>query len=265
MKLKIVAILISSFFILSLSPSALNDSKVYTAIQKSPKDNSKKIEYYSDLFLGVEYLESPLGEGQNGKYDNDPLYRFDKFDCVTFVETVLALSISENFSEFKKSLKNIRYSNDDLDFLSRNHFMTIDWIPDNSHMLKNITAEVGREHTEIFRVTIDKEGWFRETHNISLQKVDPSVARIDYVPMEKINYSRIPSGAIINIIRQDMKLKGKIGTDLAVFHTGFAIRKDGKLFFRNASSIYKKVVDEDFAEYFEKYKKDDGINILVLK
>ena len=44
--------------------------------------------YLGECFLGVPYQESPLGEGVLP--DADPVIRFDAFDCVTFVETVLA-------------------------------------------------------------------------------------------------------------------------------------------------------------------------------
>src|SRR5688572_7398635 len=43
------------------------------------------------FFLDAPYLLEPLGEGPDGVYSQEPLYRTDRFDCVTYVDTVLAL------------------------------------------------------------------------------------------------------------------------------------------------------------------------------
>src|SRR5690606_32543867 len=52
----------------------------------------ERVDKLSSIFLGSDYVGDPLGEGESGVYDRDPLYRFDAFDCTTYVETVLALS-----------------------------------------------------------------------------------------------------------------------------------------------------------------------------
>ena len=120
------------FFITVFIPDIYANNFISNSIQKSPNKKIDKINYYSSLFKGKVYQNSPLGEGKNGKYDKDDLYRFDKFDCLTFVETVLALTISSNFNEFKKNINNIRYKNGKVKFSSRNHFgwsdkYTMEW------------------------------------------------------------------------------------------------------------------------------------------
>ena len=57
-------------------------------------DGRNSIDKISSSFKEIEYSLNPLGE--NFGIDNDPLYRFDKFDCLTYVETVLALHFAKN-------------------------------------------------------------------------------------------------------------------------------------------------------------------------
>src|SRR6185369_6545399 len=52
------------------------------------------------------------------------------FDCVTYVETVLALAHSENRSQFRDALKGIRYESGKVDWKRRNHYMT-QWLRNN--------------------------------------------------------------------------------------------------------------------------------------
>ena len=51
-----------------------------------------KIDQVSSPFLGTTYAISPLGEGSG--IDTDPRLRWDKVDCLTFVETSMALALA---------------------------------------------------------------------------------------------------------------------------------------------------------------------------
>ena len=79
-------------------------------------------------FLGARYISSPLGEGVTP--DDDPLIRYDAFDCTTFVETVLADSDVEKLTK-------IRYKDGKADFIKRNHFIETDWLKNNSNISTN--------------------------------------------------------------------------------------------------------------------------------
>ncbi len=159
--------LLQIFFITLISSPVLSASSVNSFIIKN-----------SESFLGSPYLLSPLGEGKG--IDADPLYRFDKFDCLTFVETVLAksyadfateqLKVEENISDesttaikalindmnkklyqkgyrdtvFKILMNKIRYNykQGDISFETRNHFQNPDWINNNSEYVKNISSDI---------------------------------------------------------------------------------------------------------------------------
>ncbi|MGZ6134961.1 MAG: N-acetylmuramoyl-L-alanine amidase-like domain-containing protein, partial [Myxococcaceae bacterium] len=51
----------------------------------------------SAQFLGTPYAHSPLGEGEGP--DPDPRLRLDRMDCLTFVETVMALALSSSVED----------------------------------------------------------------------------------------------------------------------------------------------------------------------
>ncbi len=231
----------------------------------------EKIEYYSEQFLGAKYGKDPLGEGVvnrnlakgdiSANYDRDPLYRFDKFDCMTFVETVVALSISNDFISFKQNMSRIRYKDGEASFLNRNHFMALDWIPNNSNFIEDVTDSISTYTPSVLMRDIDKKKWFKKNHGFDLDYI-LELASISYIPINKVNYDAIPSGSIINVVRPLTNVKKSIGTNILVFHTGFAVRKDGELYFRHASSKRGMIVDERLKDYLSQYRNVDGINVL---
>lgn len=123
---------------------------------------SARIESVSQSFLGAPYSDFPLGEGPGDRFDAGPTYRFDTFDCTTFVETVLALATAKTAAEFEPRLRGIRYHKGQKSFVHRNHFPCVDWIPHNtqSGLLTDITEKVGAPWgTEFATAPVDKKGW----------------------------------------------------------------------------------------------------------
>ena len=122
--------------------------------------------------------KGPLGEGDEGKYDKDPKYRFDAFDCTTYVETITALMASKTVDDFKKNMDRIRYENAEVDFVKRNHFTDLDWIPNNlaQGYYSEVTDEVaglgevvGKEPLQLAKALIDKRGWYQKMGDGQIQ------------------------------------------------------------------------------------------------
>src|ERR1051325_9107438 len=63
----------------------------------------------SSFFLGRPYVVGPLEGGEN----SPEVFKasLDAFDCVTFIETVLALARASTPDEFAAALRQIRYAN----------------------------------------------------------------------------------------------------------------------------------------------------------
>ena len=247
----------------------------------------ERLEKMSGLFLGKPYLLGALGEGVSGRYDQYPLYRVDAFDCLTFVETVLALSLADNTDSFKQMMNKIRYQDGYVSFLMRNHFTDLDWNKHNQHngYLKDVTVSIYNQHhhqsiAKIARAVINKPAWYQHFSSSRIRLAKPlsdqqtkrlielkkrgqslsiQAASISYIPLTaifddsgKVNTAllkQIPNGAIIEIVRPNWDLREAIGTALNVSHLGFAFWRDGILMFRNASSLKGHVVDQPLVDY----------------
>lgn len=209
--------------------------------------------FIGDEYLGTRYVNDPLGEEFG--IDADPLIRFDAFDCVTFVETVLA-------DGNKEKLNQIRYKNGQIDFINRNHFIEADWIKNNSGVVKNVSAKYAP--TNARTVTIDKKSWFKKNHNIDTDFATQTVI-LEYIPYSRVQDIVIDRPMVVLFVRGDGDIKNKIGTDLAVRHMGL-LMPDGRL--RHASRRRGRVIDVNFLEYAHQMmenKNNLGIMLLEIK
>ena len=204
-------------------------------------------------YVGARYVADPLGEGRAP--DTDPLIRFDAFDCTTFVETVLA-------DGDVQKLNKIRYADGVPDFVRRNHFIETDWLSNNSDIVKNVSNQYAPTATHT--VTIDKKNWFRVTHNTETDFV-PRTVTLEYIPYKYTADIRVERPVVVLFLRDNPKIRDKIGTDLAVRHMGFLL-PNGTL--RHASRRAGAVVDVDFRKYVQRMMespKNLGIMILEIK
>lgn len=128
-----------------------------------------RITIITKLLLDRSYQLEPLGEGAQGKYSTLPLYRADQFDCVTFVDTVIALSHAGNFEQFKQLMLKIRYSNQQIDYTQRTDWFTeSEWNPHLQRLgyLQDITLnfidERKRITAEKITTTINKPDYYTQ-------------------------------------------------------------------------------------------------------
>lgn len=255
------------------------------------KDLATRIATDSAYFIGQRYLLGALGEGPSGKFDQSPLYRSDAFDCVTFVSTVIALAHSNNLQEFKRLIPNIRYKNGTINFVNRNHFMSIDWNKNNTYRgyVRDITYKIldsqGKPLASIANANINKPAWYNKLGAKTIKSLKPLSAQQDqqllnqlhaqgkslqqeksvllYIPLAKMYdkkgqpikavFDQIPTASIVEIVRPDWPIEKKIGTRMNVSHLGFAIRTPKGLMYREASLLDLKVIDIPLAKYLKPY------------
>ena len=100
---------------------------------------------FQRLFVGKKYVLSPLGEGEDGDRDADPLYDFDRFDCVTLTEEVMALSWRADLDDAINRLQDVRYTGGEVDYGKRKHITMAQWIPQNlkAGFVTDVTHRVG--------------------------------------------------------------------------------------------------------------------------
>lgn len=257
----------------------------------------QRIELASAALLDSPYQMGALGEGLMGEYDQNPLYRFDHFDCETYVDTVMALALASNFPDFKEKLNQIRYKQAKVDFFQRNHFPSADWIPTNKRngTIQELTYDIAGQKTRIATAWIRRQNWYQHL-NISriqiphlsssekrdyldqLKKQEKKLANNEKVSIAYISVfdilsdpqlrKKIPSGSLIFLVGHDNYLTYRIGTQMNVLHMGFAIWENNQLYLRMASSRAGRVLDVCLQDYLKTYLALDtlkGISVWAIK
>ena len=141
--------------------------ELYTKVRSQPNlSMASRITWFSSQFIGVPYLLGSLGEGPSARYDQYPRYRIDGFDCDTYVTTVLALALGTSLESFQRCLKYTRYKDGKVTYIHRNHFMSLDWNPNNQlrGVLKDITLTIKDQNNkpvaEYAEAMINKPNWY---------------------------------------------------------------------------------------------------------
>lgn len=306
--LKMLGLLVGCFYTFIACASPIEDKADQYIQLLYHNLNSKKnlnlndrIVWISEQFLNKPYLLGALGEGDKARFDQFPRYRVDAFDCETYVDTVLALALADNLQDFKEKILKIRYKAGKVAYTQRNHFTDLDWNLNNQAQgfVKDITPDFKGVDVKMAEADINKPGWYVKLPpgSIRLQKsnTEESKTRLDelhnkaalfsvqkatipYIPFSSIFnakgdvntsfFEQIPQAAIIEIIRPNWDLVESSGSHLNVSHLGFAIWKNHKLYFRQASSRaeFNRVVDLPLDKYLLEATKSPtikGINLQI--
>ena len=259
-----------------------------------------RIAWISGYFLGKPYLSGALGEGPQGDFDQNPLYRTDAFDCVTLINTVLAVALTQNSKDFLSCLLRLNYYEADPHYHKRFHFVSIDWNRENMKQgrVQEVTTKIQGATCHWAAAEIDRPNWVRYRDYSDIKLLHPiseleetalleklhalaitltcEKSEFPYLPLTElfINgkpqrqlFRQIPHGSIIEIVRPNWNLRDKIGTNLNISHVGFALWVKNKLIFREASSLEKKVIDVPLESYLINYLTSatvKGIAILAV-
>lgn len=248
-----------------------------------------RVSMYALQFLSEKspYIVDPLGEGRDGDVSQGPLYRFDGFDCTTFVETVLALALSSTPEQFRVRMNQIRYEKAVVSYETRNHFPSVDWIPNNieNGFVKDITGSIAGSKTKWSQTWIEKDLWFAKKGESFVgmsRHFKPELGQLPYIAKEDLLKNpelmdKIPSGTIFHVVRPNWDLRKAIGTKLDVSHMGFLIREKGVLYMvhasngasRDGSDDDKRVKKESLYGYVERVMMASpttaGINVLAVR
>lgn len=278
--------------------------QLYHTLAAKPTPMATRLDTISQRFLNQPYENNALGEGPGTRYDTYPLYRVDAFDCETYVDTVVALALAPEFKHFTQCIKQIRYADGNVSFMTRNHFASLDWNLNNQRtgLLKDITTTLTNQKGEpaaLFAETlINKPAWYQKlpADRIRLPHASPEKqakrltalrqegkkfkaehVSTPYIPLTALFnaegepnldlFDQIPNGAIIEIVRPNWDLVKQTGTHLNISHMGFVFRKNGELRFRHASLLKKQVSDMSLIQYLAETRTSPtirGINIQII-
>jgi hypothetical protein len=268
-----------------LPPSNTHIQEELRRIHQQAASLAQRVEAVSELFLGVPYKLGSLGEGPDGEFDRDPLIRFDAFDCTTFVETVMALSLDSDLDSAMRTLQKIRYKDGQIGYATRNHFIELDWVPNNirAGYLHDITSDAGRNAAKVHK-TISKRRWYLRKSAVSLvggftederkplvfklkrlgSRFPDQRATLTVLPLKALPFAlaNIPSGTIANLVHVNQLYRETI-----VSHQVFLIKKSDGWYLRHAAS--DKAVEDEPIDILARYKDSRwrliGLNLNVLQ
>lgn len=198
--------------------------------------------------LGARYALSPLGEGTGE--DPDPRFRLDAFDCVTFVETALALGSAATLDEARRALDDIRYRSR-IHVADRLHEVLSQWIPSNvaKGWIAPASGEVAGDAARVEAVTYRADRWRRlaasgqRLTGVPLDEAPVGRFEVEVVPVAALAAvaARIPDGTLLFVVRaeRDDRLT-------RVSHAGLVVVRDGRRLVRHASASPRvlRVVEE---------------------
>jgi hypothetical protein len=200
-------------------------------------EQGNKVEFISAAFLETPYLAGTLiGSAETAEVF---VLRLDGVDCFTLLDYVEALRRASDFDGFKEALRRVRYRDNRVDFLSRNHFFS-EWGEAGSGHLREVTVFVGEEDVR----QVEKQLNRKKDGTLYLPGYPARKREVAFIPPEAVGESvlaRLRSGDYVGIYSP---LPG-----LDVSHCGIVVKRHGKVFLRHASSRLKKVTDEELIQY----------------
>lgn len=230
----------------------------------------KVMEKTAEFFLGTPYVAHTLEMTPGETF----VINLREMDCVTFMENVIALSLTAksgelSFDKFMDELRKMRYRNGNIDdYASRLHYTT-DWFYENEKrgLVKNIIACLGgvKETRKINFMSAHRDAYRQlETDDAMWWKIKTMEDTINkrggfyYLPKKEIA-KVVPQIPHMSIIAFTTSTEG-----LDVSHVVFAYRQGDKLTFIHASSTEGKVVidEKTLADYCNSQESCTGIMVV---
>ena len=212
-------------------PRGLNRRRVEQLLSKAKSEEpaGNRIEVLSRQFLGFPYKSNLVGSADTPEVFVASL---DEFDCVTYIEIIVALARSSSIDEFTESLRTIRYEEARVNWERRNHYMT-GWIRNNIRegILRRVPGQVP---------VVTKE---------RMLNVVPGL------PPRKTRFQCVPKPAIGKLTPHlktgDLIFFASTRKHLDVFHCGIVVRAGDRTLMRHAARSRNGVVEQDLSEFLK--------------
>lgn len=216
-------------------PVGLNGGEVDLILNELSRENNlgRRIARISSRFLGRPYVIGPL-EGDAGSPEVFKV-SLDGFDCVTYIETVLALAQSATLHEFIDAVREMRYAKGEINWRCRNHYM-LDWVRNNEEcgIIRNLTEGA---------LSVEK------TRTLSV---------VGGLPPKTVTFRCFPknnlSGVQSLIQTGDLALFASTRKLLDVFHTGFLIKDDEIILLRHAARSEGAVIEQALTDFLDAHR-----------
>ena len=213
-------------------PRSLSRRRVEQLLTKKTHDDSAtgRIDLLSREFLGRPYKPNPLiGSENTAEVFTASL---DGFDCVTYIETVVALARAYSVADFVDWLQKIRYEQGRIQWDRRNHYMTR-WIRNN--LRNGILSAVSIPAVP----TVIKDRVLNVVAGLA-----PQQTRIKFAPKRAVPRLEryLQTGDLIFFVSTRKHLD--------VFHAGIIVRGE-KISMRHASRSHGFVVEQTLSEFLK--------------
>jgi len=211
-------------------PEDLNAEESLLLLERAKRepDIGRRIDQISGSLIGRPYIGNPLGGGPD--LPEALTATLDGFDCVTYIETVLALARSFDLYGFVDTLRLLRYREGDIAWTSRNHYM-VDWVRNNrsAGLIKNLTSG---------------------SYAVKKQR---TLSLVPGLPVKRVSFSCYPKRRIGSVRARiktgDLILFASARKWLDVFHAGLLVLKDGQIMMRHATRSMGSVIEQPLASF----------------
>ena len=258
-------------FLLLMACQQKADNTIYIANSEATLDSLLQNKNSSIISIAKQFLGEPYKSHSLEVGDEENLVvDLTGFDCVTYVETVLALNKANgDKNSYVNFLSELRYRNGVINgYTSRLHYFS-EWIKqaEEDNLIENVSLALnGVSYSPSVNYMSDHPHLYSKlnTHELidSIKAIEEMVSNLllSYVP--KLDVEEIEpvlkSGDIVAITTN---IKG-----LDITHVGFIVVENSSAKFLHASSDYKKVVCSkgSVSEYLSAHKHMSGIIVLRL-
>jgi len=217
----------------NLQPRGLNRRRVEQLLSQTKDDRAidSRIEVISRHFLGRPYQPNPLiGSADSAEEFTASI---DRFDCVTYIETVVALARASNVDGFIEWLRKIRYESGRIQWDRRNHYMTL-WIRNN------VREGIIRRLSMAAVATVNIERVLNVVPGLAPRRIRIRCVTKRAVPQYA---KRLRNGDLICFASTHKHLD--------VFHAGIIVRDGKKVLMRHASRSQGGVVEQELSEFLK--------------
>ncbi|ADB38898.1 N-acetylmuramoyl-L-alanine amidase-like domain-containing protein [Spirosoma linguale] len=228
-------------------------------------------------FLGRPYVPYTLDQTPTEQL----VVNFREFDCTTYLESVLALTLAlhdagsktgPSEQAFRNYLTRFRYRNGRIDgYASRLHYFS-DWLRDNERkgLITDVSSELPGSITVAKPVSYMTSSMYKYPQlrdpntfkQVALTEASLSQQSFSFIPAKNIRQAeaQLQDGDIV------MLLAARPGLDMR--HVGFAVRQpNGRMHLMHASSDQSAVVISPYpiSDYVQLHKRLSGIRVARLR
>ena len=216
-----------------MTPLGLNRRRAEQTLAKAKQVRSipSRVETFSGAFLGRPYQPFPLiGSAETPEVFAASL---EGFDCVTYLETVLALAQATTVDSFITRLRKIRYEQGRIEWKRRNHYMT-GWIRNNL-----------------------REGLIRRipTSRLPVVSHERFLDVVPGLPARRATIRSVPKDALPRLAgcleTGDLIFFASTRKNLDFFHAGIIVLDGDRLLMRHASRSQGGVVEQQLSNFLK--------------